>query len=290
MTVQRPDVEHDRLDGATLLRRERVRHIRSSTLRRLTRSDWLSSDSALPAPENASSKRYTSSSIAVIEHPRASCAITQWNVTSPCPRSISLRVSESSSSNPASRSARSFASGSKPGEEHRDAEPVLLDLVVGVARAEREHEPPARPEPREHPREHRRVLGARQVVEDEERDDRVERLERELDRREVRLDERGVRESLASERELPRREVDPRVPPAVGERGRHRRRPASELEHVGVRRQPLEDLVEEPLADARPLRRRPLQVAASRVGRTLFDRSVSGSIAGPFRSMPAPVA
>ncbi len=64
---------------------------------------------------------------------------------------------------------------------------------------------------------------------------------------------RRVGESLAGERELPCREIDARVPPAVGERGRHRPRAASELEHGCIRRQPLEHLVEEPLADARPL-------------------------------------
>jgi hypothetical protein len=50
-----------------------------------------------------------------------------------------------------------------------------LDLVIRVVGAEREHETPAGAEPREHPREHRRVLGTRDMVDDEERNNRVER-------------------------------------------------------------------------------------------------------------------
>ena len=76
---------------------------------------------------------------------------------------------------------------------------------------------------------------------------------------------------LASERELRRGQVDPRVVPAVGERRRHRRGPAPELQHVGAGGKPLEHLVEEPFPDAGLVRRGPVQVPRAESVVALFD-------------------
>ena len=155
----------------------------------------------------------------VIERSPGFRAITQWNVTSCPPVSISLRVSESSSSNPASRSARSFASGSKPAKNiGTPSQSCSTSSSVSLAPRESMNRPPGRSH------DHTRAnIGACSARGRWLKTKNATTASNAPDGNSIVVKSPwmnvGVREPLASERELPRREVDAGVAPAVGERG-----------------------------------------------------------------------
>src|SRR5947209_311796 len=175
-------------------------------------------------------------------------------------------------------------------EEHRRAQPVGFDLVVGVRGPERGEEPAAGRKPAEDPLEERALLRTRDVAEQEERDNGVEALRLEGDLRRIGPQEPGFRNEAPRTLELPLGDVDPDDVVPSGERAR--RRPAAaaaEVEDPRALRQPLLQHLDP--AQRRGLERRgPLRVAlGDRVvaapdhcfRRLLQTRSTTAAIAWP---------
>ena len=93
-------------------------------------------------------------------------------------------------------------------EEHRRTEPVRLDRVRRILGAHRCDEDAARSQPAAHRGEQLRQVGARDMRQRVEGDDRVEARRGEVECRHVGMDERRLRDGGAGELDLSSRDVD----------------------------------------------------------------------------------
>src|SRR5262249_49805728 len=127
---------------------------------------------------------------------------------------------------------RSVGRGVGAAEEHGHAEPLLDDFASAANEGVRQEEA-AGPEPVRHSTEERVEVLARDVKEDVEGDNGVERLGRKGERAHVGGDERRLRQALARQRDLRLGKVDAGDVRALSEDARRfDRRAAAELEHI----------------------------------------------------------
>ena len=133
--------------------------------------------------------------------------------------------------------------GTVVAEEHRRSEPIRLDGVRRILGAHRCDEDAAGSQPTTHRGEELGQVGARDMGQRVEGDDRVEAGRRDVEGRHVRLDERRLRNGGTCELDLPSRDIDAGHMPPGGEGAGHRNAgAAAEVEDVGTGRDALERL------------------------------------------------
>jgi len=118
-------------------------------------------------------------------------------------------------------------------EEHRRAEPVLVDFLAGLAGAEGREEEPALAQPERDAANQLALLAPRYVPEEVERHDRVERAVRDVQVERIGVHERRLGNVVAGELDLHGGDVHSghAMSPCEVSRAWHPA-PAAELEHV----------------------------------------------------------
>jgi hypothetical protein len=123
--------------------------------------------------------------------------------------------------------------GTERGEEHRRAEPIVFDVLPGLAGSERREQVASGPQPEADPRKQMPLLRDRNVAEKEECDNRVERSFSDVELGRVRVDEARFGNVVSRKLDLHRRDVDAGDPVPARELAGHRNAStATELEYV----------------------------------------------------------
>jgi len=126
-------------------------------------------------------------------------------------------------------------------EEHRDAQPIVFDLVVHIPGTQCGDEDCSRPEPNPDPLEQSRLQRPWDVGDGVERDDAIEALGGEVNLGHVGADERRCGDVSSGKLDLRRRDVHARDTAADGQRLRHRHAcPATKLEDIAAGRNKFE--------------------------------------------------